>query len=268
MNTKPLILIAVALGIVVYFGAYTYLYSIKDEQGNRFKGQALPADFQYDFKETFEELSFPAEDGGVLNGVLFKADSSKGVICFWKGNGGTVKEWAKIAPQFLQLQYDLLITDYREHGKSKGAISLENFYKDAQLVYDTLKRRYAENCMVVAGFSLGGRIAAHVAADNSPRMTVLIDAAAATGDFSDRFLAALYAPFPPVIGFAFQTDADVQKSKSPVVVIGTDENASSVSDQVRPLLKQKDKFFLVKGATHGTVLRHQETQNILATVLK
>jgi hypothetical protein len=52
-----------------------------------------------------------------------------------------------------------------------------------------------------------------------------------------------------------------------VIVIGTDENAGSVSYQVKPLLKQKDKFFEIKGATHGTILKHEETQRILATLL-
>jgi esterase/lipase len=172
------------------------LYSIQDEQGSRFKGHALPTDFKFSFKERFEELSFQAKDGGTLSGVLFKADSSKGIICFWKGNGGTVKEWAQIAPQFLRLNYYILLTDYRQHGKSKGEISLENFYSEAQLVYDTLKKRYAENRIIIAGFSLGGRIAAHLAASNKPRMTILIDAASNTGDFSDRFFATLYGPFP------------------------------------------------------------------------
>ncbi len=268
MKINRLILIALSLGIIAFMGTYAFLYSIKDEQGNRFKGQHLPAGFQYDFKENFEELNFNAADGGVLNGVLFKADSAKGVICFWKGNGGTVKDWAVIAPQFLKLHYDILITDYRQHGKSKGEISLENFYGDAQLVYDALKERYPENSIIIAGFSLGGRIAAHLAAGNTPGMTLLIDAASTTGDFSDRFFAALYAPFPPVIGFTFQTDADIQKSKSPVVVIGTDENMNSVSYQLRPLLRQKDKFFEIKGATHGTILKHEDTQNILAELLK
>ncbi len=267
MKLKRLILIATALSMTVYIGTYAFLYSIKDEQGNRFKGQALPADFKYDFNSNFEELTFQTINEGVLNGVLFKADSPKGIICFWKGNGGTVKEWAQIAPQFLQLQYDILITDYREHGKSRGSISLENFYSDAQIVYDSLKKRYPENRIIIAGFSLGGRIAAHLAADNTPRMTILIDAASNTGDFSDRFFATIYAPLPSVIGFTFQTDVDVQKSKSPVIVIGTDENAGSVSYQVKPLLKQKDKFFEIKGATHGTILKHEETQRILATLL-
>jgi alpha/beta superfamily hydrolase len=268
MKTKQLIMIVVALGVTFYLGTYAFLYSIKDEQGNRFKGHVLPANYAYDFKENFEEISFQAKDGGVLTGVLFKADSSKGVICFWKGNGGTVKEWAQIVPQFLKLQYDILITDYREQGKSKGKISLENFYMDAQLIYNALKERYLESHMIIIGFSLGGRIAAHLAADNTPKMTILIDATSATGDFSDLFLATLYAPFPPVIGFTFQTEMDVHKSKSAVVVIGTDENATSVSYQIKPFLKEKDMFFEIKGTTHGTILKHEKTQNIIETVLK
>ncbi|QHT65949.1 alpha/beta hydrolase [Rhodocytophaga rosea] len=268
MKTKRLIPILVAVGITVYLGTYAFLYSIKDEQGNRFKEYVLPATYSYEFEGNVEELSFQAEDGGVLNGVLFKADSAKGVICFWKGNGGTIKEWAQMAPQFLKLHYDILITDYREQGKSKGKITIENFYSDAQLVYNALKDKYSENQIMIVGFSLGGRIAAHLAADNFPKMTILIDAASATGDFSDRFLATLYAPLPAVIGFTFQTEKDVQRSKSPVIVIGTDENARSVSYQIRPLLKEKDKFFEIKGATHGTILNHAATQHILENLLK
>jgi alpha/beta superfamily hydrolase len=266
-KARQLILIGLSVGILTYFGLYCFLYAIRDEQGNRFKGPTLPADLPYAFKENFEELTFQARDGGLLNSVLFKADSAKGVICFWKGNGGTVKEWASLAPQFLKLRYDVLVTDYRQNGKSQGEISLENFYSDAQLVYDALKMRYPENRIVIAGFSLGGRIAAHLATNNSPLVTILMDPASTTGDFSDRFFSALYAPFPPVIGFTFQTEEDIHRNHSPIVVIGTDENANSVAYQVRPLLRKQDRFYEIKGATHGTLLRHEDTQKILAVVL-
>jgi uncharacterized protein len=268
MKTSRLILFTLSLSIVAYLGIYAYLYSIKDEQGNRFRGQSIPADFQYSFSEHFEELNFRAKDGGVLNGILFKAATAKGVVCFWKGNGGTVKEWAEHAAPFLELHYDILITDYRQHGKSKGEISLDNFYSDAQLVYNTLKQRYTEDRIIVAGFSLGGRIAAHIAAENAPHMTLLLDAASTTGDFSDRFLSALYTPFPSVIGFMFQTEADIQKSKSPVVVIACMNNPKSLSHQLKPLLKDKDKFFEIEGATHGTILKHAKTWYIIASLLK
>jgi pimeloyl-ACP methyl ester carboxylesterase len=228
----------------------------------------LPLDVAYGFAGDFEELTFQTADGGRLSSVLFKAEAAKGVVCFWKGNGGTLREWAQIAPLFVALGYDVLLTDYREHGKSRGKITLKNFYDDAQLVYDFLKRRYPENRIVVAGFSLGGRIAAHLAAGNAPRLTLLLDPASATGDFSDRSLTALYAPLPPVIGFNFQTEADVGRAPAPVAVVGTGESPYSLAHRLKPLLRPKDRFFEVPGATHGTLLKHDDTRRVIVELLQ
>jgi hypothetical protein len=268
MKKKWVLVVLILLALTAYAGTYAFLYAIRGEEGSRFKGQTLPPDFVYAFDGECEELTLETGDGGRLSSVLFKADSARGVVCFWKGNGGTLREWAQIAPLFLNLGYDVLLTDYRQHGKSRGKISLENFYADAQLVYDFLKRRYPENRIVVAGFSLGGRIAAHLAAGNAPRLALLLDPASATGDFSDRVLAALYAPFPPVIGFNFQTEADVKRTLAPVAVVGTGESPYSVAYRLKPLLQPKDRFFEVPGATHGTLLKHEATQRIVAELLQ
>ncbi len=268
MKAKPILVVLLGLALLAYGGTYAFLYSIRGEAGHRFKGQILPPDFAYTFTGDFEELTFQAGDGGRLSSVLFKATAPKGVVCFWKGNGGTLREWGQIAPLFVDSGYDVLLTDYRQHGKSRGEITLENFYADAQLAYDFLKRRYPENRIVVAGFSLGGRIAAHLAADNTPRLTLLLDPASATGDFSDRFLAALYAPLPPVIGFNFQTEADVARIKTPVAVVGTGESPHSLAHRLKPALRPKDRFFEVPGATHGTLLTHGDTRRIVAELLQ
>ncbi len=268
MKTKWILAVLSLLALAAYAGTYAFLYAIRGEESSRFKGQTLPPDFVYAFDGECEELTLETEDGGRLSSVLFKADSAKGVVCFWKGNGGTLRDWAPIAPLFLDLGYDVLLTDYRQHGKSRGQISLENFYADAQLVYDSLKRRYPEDRIVVAGFSLGGRIAAHLAAGNAPRLTVLLDPASTTGDFSDRFLAALYAPLPPVTGFNFETEADVQRAPAPVAVVGTGESPHSVAHRLKSRLRAKDRFFEVPRATHGTLLKHKTTQRIITQLLQ
>lgn len=266
MKIKWIISLGVSIIFFAYFGIYLFLYSIKDDQSNRFKSYSIPSDFHYSFQEPFEEITFATPDGGTLTSVLFKADSSKGVICFWKGNGGTIKEWAEHVPSFLTLRYDIIITDYRQNGKSKGDISLQNFYSDAQTVYDSLKGRYPENRIVIAGFSLGGRIAANLAANNTPRMTVLVDAASTTGDFSDRFFEALYFPLPSINPFLFTTDEDVKRASSPIIIICTD-NQNSLSHTLKPWLSAKDEFFEIKGATHNTIMKHPETHLILSTIL-
>lgn len=130
MKTKRILLIVLFLSTGLYIGTYLFLDSIKDEQQNIFVGQSLDDDFEYAFAEDFEEFNFISDDGGLLNALLFKAESARGVICFWKGNGGTLNDWGVIASQYLKMNYDIIITDYRQHGKSKGQhIAQELLYR-------------------------------------------------------------------------------------------------------------------------------------------
>ena len=252
--------------LAAYVGIYLFLFSIKDQQTKQYRSTSLPSDYKFNFNEPVEELTIQAPQGGLLSALLFKAPKAKGVICFWKGGGGTLANWGLIAPQFLQYGYDVLVTDYRQHGKSKGAISLANFYSDAQTVYDSLKRRYREDQIVICGYSLGGRIAAHLASTNQPKFTFLIDPSSAGGDFSDRFTDLLYYPFPSVNGFTFLTDQDVQKAPSPVIVVSTD-NPHSTAYELNSVLSQHDQLLVIPNSTHATILNHPQTRQLLKKLL-
>ncbi|RZK34471.1 MAG: alpha/beta fold hydrolase, partial [Hymenobacter sp.] len=236
--------IGLPIVLVLYLGIYLGLYLGKDQQTNRYRSAQLPDTFRYHFAQPREELRIQTPQNGLLNALLFKAPQPRGVVCFWKGNGGTLANWGAIAPPFLQFGYDVLITDYRQHGKSKGPISLANFYSDAQTIYDSLKRRYSENKIVICGYSLGGRVAAHLASTNRPKFTFLIDPASAGGDFSDRFTDLLYYPLPSVNGFTFLTNQDVQNALSPVIVVSTD-NPHSTAYQLRSVLSPKDQLVVI-----------------------
>ncbi|WP_080054737.1 alpha/beta hydrolase [Spirosoma aerolatum] len=248
--------------LLLYVGVYLFLYVGKDEQINRYRSTSLPDTFRYTYSHSLEELTIQTPQAGSLNALLFKAPHAKGVVCFWKGNGGTLANWGAIAPTFLQFNYDVLITDYRQHGKSKGAISLKNFYSDAQTVYDSLSHRYPPDKIVICGYSLGGRVAAHLAASNRPKFTILIDPASAGGDFSDRFTDLVYCPLPSVNGFTFHTEEDVQKAPRPVVIISTD-NVHSTAYKLKSYLHTKDQFVALAGATHETILMHPQSQQLL-----
>ena len=252
--------------LLCYAGVYLLLYSGKDEQTARYRSTPLPSDFKYNFSQNTEELNFQTPRAGLLNALLFKAPRAKGVVCFWKGNGGTLANWGAMAPTFLQFGYDVLITDYRQHGKSKGIINLANFYSDAQTVYDSLKHRYREADIIICGYSLGGRVAAHLASANRPKFTLLIDPASAGGDFSDRFTDILYYPFPSVNGFVFPTEEDVQKASSPVVVVSTD-NPNSTAYKLKSYLGSNDQFVALAGSTHETILTHSQTRQLIKKLL-
>lgn len=258
--------IGLSITLSCYVGAYLFLYAGKDQQTNRYRSAILPNNFKYSFAQKSEELHFKTPQTGLLNALLFKVPKAKGVVCFWKGNGGTLANWGTMAPTFLQFGYDVLMTDYRQHGKSKGPISLANFYSDAQTVYDSLKHRYPEAEIVLCGYSLGGRVAAHLASTNRPKFTLLIDPASAGGDFSDRLTDILYYPFPSVNGFVFPTEEDVQEAPSPVIVVSTD-NPNSTAYTLKSYLGSKDQFVALPGSTHETILTHSQTTQLIRNLL-
>ncbi|WP_266364716.1 alpha/beta hydrolase [Tellurirhabdus rosea] len=256
-----------AVALIGYIAAYGFLYTHRDEQTRRYRSVALPASYRFQFAQPVEEHNFPAAGGGLLNALLFKAPRAKGVVCFWKGNGGTLANWGAMAPTFLQFGYDVLITDYRQHGKSRGAISLQNFKTDAQTIYDSLRRRYREEQIVLCGYSLGGRIAAYLASQNRPKMTILIDPASAGGDFSDRVTDLLYFPLPSVTGFVFSTEEDVQTAPSTVVVLST-PNRHSTAYGLVDFLRAKDRMVILPQVTHETILTHPQTIRVLGELLQ
>lgn len=248
---------------MLYGALYVYFYSIQDD---RFRSIKLPPDYKYTFDGNFQELNFNSKEGGLINSLLFKADSSFGVICFWKGNGGNLANWGLIAQQFLRLNYDVIITDYREHGKSRGEIAFENFYSDAQTVYDFLKTRYSEDHITVVGYSLGTSIASRLSAQNTPLRTILIEP---REKFENRYLETFFFPFPSVNRFPFRTDLDVQEIKTPVAIIsGTRSSIHRDALRLKELLRDKDGYFEVEGAGHGSILADEMLNQILSELLR
>lgn len=259
---KKIVLVILGTGVLCYLGLYIYFYSIQDD---RFKSVTLPHDHTFTYEEEFEELNFRSDHEGHINSLLFKADSSHGVVCFWKGNGGNLAVWGKMAPVFLKHNYDVIITDYRQHGKSTGDITIDNFYSDAQVVYDFLKTKYSEDEIVVAGYSLGTNIASHLSADNKPALTILIDP---REKFGDNYLKAFFFPFPNIIRFPFRTDLDLQRITTPVAIItGTQSDLYSSAVRLNKLLKEHDIFFEIEGATHQTILNSNELDTIFNSLL-
>jgi uncharacterized protein len=259
---RKVAMIILGTGVLFYLGLYIYFYIIQD---NRFKSTPLAQDFEFTFSSKFEELNFKTKDGGHINSLLFKADSSRGVVCFWKGNGGNLEKWGAMSSPFLQWNYDIIITDYRQHGKSTGEITLDNFYSDAQTVYDFLKSRYPESKIVIIGYSLGTSIASHLAVDNRPLMTILIEP---REKFADKYLEAFFFPLPSINRFPFRTDLDIQKAKSPIAIVtGTKSDLYKDALALQKLLRANDQYFEIKGATHQTILGDKEFEKVLHPLL-
>ncbi|MGK7394708.1 MAG: hypothetical protein ACNS62_09045 [Candidatus Cyclobacteriaceae bacterium M3_2C_046] len=77
-------------------------------------------------------------DGYKLNGLYFKKPNPAGVILYFHGNAGSLAHWGWIWEDFQPFNYNLLIVDFRQYGKSQGPLNEENLCQDAATWYQYL----------------------------------------------------------------------------------------------------------------------------------
>ena len=81
-----IIVVFLVLGILLLIVAYI------SQEKLIFFPEKLSKDHQFSFDANFEEKTYTMDDGVKLHGIMFKADSSKGVVYYLHGNAGSVKE--------------------------------------------------------------------------------------------------------------------------------------------------------------------------------
>jgi hypothetical protein len=139
-----------------------------------FYPEKLPPDYKFTFRNKFQEYYFKADNKTNLHGLLFRADSSRGLIFYLHGNAGSVDSWGNCSEVYTSNNYDFFILDYRGYGKSQGKIAAEReFHNDIQIVYDSLKTIYDEKNITIIGYSIGTGPAAKLASANNPKRLIL-----------------------------------------------------------------------------------------------
>lgn len=178
--------------------------------------EKLDKNYVFKFDEKFEELNIKSTDGNLINGLLFKATNSKGLIFYLHGNGGSLKSWGVVANTFTDLNYDLFIMDYKGYGKSEGKIKGEaQLFQDNQTVYDELKKVYPEEKIIVLGYSIGSGLAAKLASMNHPKLLILH---APYYNLSDMMRKRFPVIPTFILRYNFKTNEYLQNCNMPVVI--------------------------------------------------
>jgi alpha-beta hydrolase superfamily lysophospholipase len=229
----------------------------------------LAKDYKFSFNERFEEVSVKTKDGTTLNGVLFKADSSKGLIFYLHGNAGALNSWGEAAAIYTFLNYDVFMLDYRGYGKSEGVINGQtNFFGDVQSAYNEMKKRYAENKIVVLGYSIGTGAATHLAATNNPKLLILQAPYYSLTDMM-RHKFAVLPTF--ILKYKFATNEYIGGVKCPVVIFHGDKDEViyyGSSQKLRPLLKPADTLITLHNFGHNGMTDNEEYQTALMKILE
>jgi uncharacterized protein len=230
--------------------------------------QKLTPDYRFGFNQPFEELNITTSDKTQLHGLLFKADSSKGLVFYLHGNAGALDSWGEVAQTYTGLNYDVFLLDYRGYGKSNGAInSQKQLFEDIQTVYDTLKNRYEENRIVVLGYSIGTGPASHVASTNNPSLLILQAPYYSLTDMM-RHSYPIIPTF--ILKYKFETNNYLKVCKSPVVIFHGNQDEViyyGSSLKLQSCFKQHDTLITLEGQSHNGITDNPVYQAELKRIL-
>lgn len=254
---KKISLWSVCIIVLLYAAICMYFYSKQDEI--LFVPTKLAENYQFKYPGNFTERKIKTKDGTILDGLLFRSDSSKGLVFYLHGNGGALDTWGDIAPVYTAAGYDIFILDYRGYGKSGGKISSEpELFSDVQDAYNDLRSLYPENKIIIQGYSIGTCPAAMLAAYNHPK-TLLLQAPY----YSMTDMLKKTYPFLPVflLNYPLNTDAFVKQVKAPVVIFHGDADnliyyGSSL--KLKQDLKPGDTLITLKGQGHFSFTKNPE----------
>ena len=206
--------------------------------------QKLEKNHQFSFNQKFEEINVKTIDGIYLNGLLFKADSSKGLIFYLHGNAGSLSSWGGVAETYTDLNYDIFILDYRGYGKSEGSINgQEQLFQDIQTVYDELKNKYKEDKIIVLGYSIGTGPASKIASTNNPKLLILQAPYYSLTDL----MRNTYRIIPTfILKYTFETNEFIKNCKMPVVIFhGTQDRVIYYGSSIKLKEQFKEQISLI-----------------------
>jgi pimeloyl-ACP methyl ester carboxylesterase len=248
----------IVIGLLYFFQERLIFFPVK-----------LEKEYKFSFNQTFEEINIKMIDNVLLNGILFKADTSKGLIFYLHGNAGSLDSWGEIAKSYTDLHYDLFILDYRGYGKSDGRINgQDQIFQDIQTVYNNLKLRYKENKIIVLGYSLGTGLAAKLASSNNPSLLIL-----QAPYFSLKDLVHHDYPIIPtfILKYKLETNLYIKNCKMPIVIFHGDADKIiyyKSSIKLKELIKPNDRLFILDGQGHDRMSDNPVYQVELKNLLK
>lgn len=234
-----------------------------------FQPKMLAAEHLFQFDQPFEEYFIKTPDGETLNALLFKSPNTpKGFILYFHGNAGNLQRWGNYAIDFTELDYDILMVEYRGYGKSTGTPSEVDFYADAQVVLDWAKANIPFSRLIIYGRSLGSGVATQLAIKNSPDLLIL------ETPFNE-LKGAINTPLQPLLSlfparYHFPNDKNIPLLKCKKVIFhGTLDWVVPLSSalKLKPLLSQEDRFFIIEGGGHRNLNKFKEFREGLAEVL-
>ncbi len=156
---------------IIYLSIIFTLYLLQEKF--IFHAEKLPKDYKFCINSDFKEINLKTKDGNILNGVFFEQKNAKGLILYFHNHAGNISNSFSLVKNFQNLNYSVLMMDYRGYGKSTGKFNERLMLDDTELWYNFALKNYTSNHITVIGRGIGATFAAYIAAKNTPKLLIL-----------------------------------------------------------------------------------------------
>ena len=253
----------------IYFVGGALLYFFQEKM--LFHPESISKSTKYSYDSNFEEKFYTVEKGVELNTLLFSTDSIKEnrkLIFYIHGNGGTLKTLGSVATSFTNRGYDCFMYDYRGYGKSDGVIDSEaKLFSDAQILYNQMKQIYAEEDIVIVGYSIGTGIASWLASKKAPNKLIL-----EAPYFSMKDMMRRNYPIVPTVLLRYPLESDkyLKETNCPIFIFHGDQDSSIPFSSSQNLKKLHPKIEMTRlsGVGHTGFAQNQKYQKVLTEILR
>jgi uncharacterized protein len=248
------VLILLALPLALYAAVLALLWW--GQERLLFHPTPLPPTHRFELGADVQERQIDVP-GARLSALHLRLPAPKAVVFYLHGNAGNLDSWF-VNPEFWRgLNVDLFMIDYRGYGKSSGRISSQTQLEaDVRAAWATVAPLYAGRRVVLFGRSLGSGLAASLAADMQPDLTVLVSPYT-----SLRALAAEHYPWVPtaLLRYPLRTDEAITKIRGPLLLAhgGRDTLIAPEHSTRLQAIVPKAQLLLVPDAGHNDIHQHQ-----------
>jgi hypothetical protein len=240
-----------------------------------FEPIALPADFVLstdpDVHESWIDVS-----GARLSVAQLRLPAPRGVVFFLHGNSGNLTDCLTELDAFRELNFDVVMFDYRGYGKSTGCIESEQQLRaDVRAVWAEFEKQYEGKRVVVAGQSLGTGLAAGLAAElcaagRPPDLTLLVSPYSSMGTLADE-LYPWVSPWVPrqVLRYPLHTAEHVPQLSGPLMLVHGDKDTliGIHHSEALCIAMPNAQLLRVEGAGHKDVHKSPSFRKALAGAL-
>lgn len=253
--------------VAAYAGVAASLYLLQSRIAHHpnTRGRALTAT-PASLGLRYEVVFLRAADGVKLHGWYIPAVQPRGFLLFCHGNAGNISHRLYSLRLFHRLGLSTFIFDYRGYGLSEGSPSDAGLHRDARaaLRYLLEERQVPPDRLFIFGRSLGGAIAAQLAAERPPAALILDSTFTSAVDLA----ADLYPWLPTrwLTRLRYDTLAALRLTHVPILILHSREDELIAADHGHRLYQaaNEPKDYVELRGPHGLAQLKDATRYVQA----